>query len=128
MVYIFTHYIILTDMASSLRDRRSSKSDNVEITPYETVRIEPKSASSGASSTSSREKHGDKAHGVPEVLDMSLDSEDNVNGVERSAPVTWKQQLAIRRRTFFAYIKTRDFWTVLLLGCVAHPKMYQNLC
>jgi len=102
-------------MASSLRDRRGSNPENIEVTPFETIRVQPKSGDgTGASSTSSRGRF-DGAHGIPTVLDGSLELEDSDHG----APATWQQQLRSRRKTFFAYIKTRDFWIVLVLGFVS---------
>lgn len=58
-------------------------------------------------------EHAGSRHGVPEMLDEP--SDDNILP-SPSPRMTFSDRLRQKRHTWFAYLKTREFWLVLLLG------------
>jgi len=52
------------------------------------------------------------------ILEHSTAAEANPHYLNDPPSGTWRQQLSTRRKTFFAFVKTQEFWLALLLGWV----------
>jgi len=55
-------------------------------------------------------------NGIPVILEHSTVAEANPHYLNDAPCVTWRRQLSTRRETFFAFVKTKEFWLALLLG------------
>lgn len=103
-------------MASSAR--RASKSADVDVGPVESLHMRPKSAAhaQGAdfpSSSTSRGAAAGTEHGDVEYNGPSGE------GAESDVPKPIaKGFFGAKRPGMFAYVKTKEFWLVLLLGYV----------
>lgn len=61
-------------------------------------------------------------HGAPQLVGGQYGgTEDQVQYVGEGKPVTWMQHWKTARRGWLAYVKTKDFWIVLVLGLVTKP-------
>ncbi|KAK5174541.1 uncharacterized protein LTR77_001621 [Saxophila tyrrhenica] len=95
-------------------ERRASLANDAEITtssaPVERVSVRPKGTSSSPEgSPSSSSSHGERSHGVVEM--MSPTTSD-----DRQQPIQITTEEADRKKGRFGYLKTKQFWIVLLLS------------
>jgi len=107
---------------------RIIKSTDAEATARETIHIRPKasrddeespsSSSSGARNTATEGQDAPK-YGAPEVIGTGSDgAKDEVAEDRRARRTTFMSKLKTKRRGWFAYVRTRDFWIVLVLGYI----------
>jgi len=98
-------------MASS----SSVRASDIEPVEVSTTHVRPKHGDNAASvSPIASSSSGSKAHGVPELVGNSFDEVSN--GDEHGA--AGAQARLSEKRGWFEYMKTRDFWIVLLIGYV----------
>ncbi len=107
---------------------RINKSTDAEAAAIDTIQVRPKasrhndqspsSSSSGARNTANLGQDAPK-HGATEVIDMGSDGKQNEVAEDRRARrITFMSKLKTKRRGWFAYVRTRDFWIVLVLGLI----------
>lgn len=96
--------------------RRASKSNDVEVIPIDTIHARPKNQDGQAllPADVSGESLGppNLKHGMPQFTGF----DDQVQA--GSGNITLGDRFKLKRRSWFQYVKTRDFWLVLVLGCV----------
>ena len=94
--------------------RRASKTNDVEVIPIDTIHARPKqqdgAAWSSAGGSSEARGMDTSKHGAPQFTSVEDQAQAGAGNI------TVADRLRLKRRSWFQYVKTRDFWLVLLLG------------
>lgn len=92
--------------------RRASKSNDVEVIPIDTIHARPKNQDGQAELPGDSDDAGSSnlKHGTPQFT--GLDDQEQAT----SGNITVGERFKLKRKSWFQYVKTKDFWLVLLLG------------
>lgn len=118
--------------------RKTTEIDTIPAETIETVRVRPKTRPDSASSTPpSTSPSGQQIHGTPEVIDATGDdagtSQDTAKRERRNIAqrFVFAERLD-REKGFFRYLRTKEFWIVLVLGqilslCITSTNTFSSL-
>jgi len=89
--------------------RRASKSNDVEVISFDTIHARPKNQDGQANASEAGDSSNVK-HGTPQFTGLDDQAQAGAGNI------TVGDRFKLKRRSWFQYVKTRDFWLVLVLG------------